>query len=534
MFEKKITDTANATSINSEVYNGTRKVIEPNKNFMSAINIRNAVLGLKLKNSEGYDRIPQRILLDGLSTLIEPFSRLFNLIYSTNKIPEQWSMSKITPIHKKGDKTNISNYRPISNLCSMSKVFEKLIMQRIHEIEDLNNVDLTGIKQHGFKRKRSTSTAGLEIQSEIARALDSNKYTIMASLDLSSAFDIVNIELLLKRLKITGLPEDVINLIEIWLTDRCYYVTAKGVNSYIRVSNIGTIQGSILGPFLYAIYVAPIQDLYEITMFADDNYPLSSNQDLNTLINEFEAKLTLISKWLTDSGLKINEEKTEFCLFHRNDHAPITISINGKTLTSKSSMNVLGVQFDAKLNWKDQVNKSINKAKMTLHAISLINKYFNKNELKGLLTSNYYSVLYYNSEIWHLPTLSPLLKQKLLSASANALKLSLSKIPQNTSFESIHRLAKRATPTQMSDYKLALQLHKLYNSTNMSDDWISLNTQQNFNERNGKFQIVNVSNYKVGRNLLCNKFRPLNNKIDLNWFNETLTSFKIKCKNLLL
>ena len=69
-------------------------------------------------------------------------------------------------------------------------------MQRIIEIEDLNNVDLTGLKQHGFKRKRSTSTAGLDIQSEIARALDSNMFTVMASLDLSSAFDIVNIDLL--------------------------------------------------------------------------------------------------------------------------------------------------------------------------------------------------------------------------------------------------------------------------------------------------------------------------------------------------
>ena len=83
-------------------------------------------------------------------------------------------------------------------------------MQRIHEIEDLNNIDLTGACQHGFKRKKSTSTAGLEIQSEIARALDTNKFTIMASLDLSSAFDIVNINLLIKRLQIMGLPKDLI------------------------------------------------------------------------------------------------------------------------------------------------------------------------------------------------------------------------------------------------------------------------------------------------------------------------------------
>ena len=191
-----------------------------------------------MKNSEGEDRIPQRILLDGISILVEPFTKLFNLIYTSNKVPEKWLMSKIIPIHKKGEKTNIVNYRPVSNLCSMSKIFEKLIMQRIIEIEDLNNVDLTGIKQHGFKRKRSTSTAGLEIQSEIARALDSNKYSIMASLDLSSAFDIVNVNLLLKRLHLVGLPNDVINLIKIWLTDRTYYVSAKGFNSYIRMSDI--------------------------------------------------------------------------------------------------------------------------------------------------------------------------------------------------------------------------------------------------------------------------------------------------------
>ena len=85
-------------------------------------NIRTAILSLKLKNSEGYDRIPQRILLDGITLLIEPITKLFDLIYTTNTIPEQWAMSKIMPIHKKGDKINIANYRPIANLCSMSKI----------------------------------------------------------------------------------------------------------------------------------------------------------------------------------------------------------------------------------------------------------------------------------------------------------------------------------------------------------------------------------------------------------------------------
>ena len=125
-------------------------------------------------------------------------------------------------------------------------------------------------------------------------------------------------------------------------------------------------------------------------------------------------------------------------------------------------------------------------------------------------------------------------KQKLLSASANALKTCLTKLPLNTSFESIHCLSKRGTPTQMSNYKHALQLYKLYNSTSMSEDWISLNFQQNFNTRNNKIQTFNISNYKVGQNLLVNRFKPLNNKIDYLWLNESMNSFKIKCKKIFL
>ena len=96
-------------------------------------------------------------------------------------------------------------------------------------------------------------------------------------------------------------------------------------------------------------------------MFADDKYPLASHTDLNILINQFQHKLTLITKWLKESGLKLNEDKTEVVLFYRNDHAPIIITLNGIIIKTKTSMNVLGVQFDSKLTWHDQVNKAIKK-----------------------------------------------------------------------------------------------------------------------------------------------------------------------------
>ena len=126
------------------------------------------------------------------------------------------------------------------------------------------------------------------------------------------------------------------------------------------------------------------------------------------------------------------------------------------------------------------------------------------------------------------------LKQKLLSASANAVKLCLSTLPPNTSFETMHNLAQRATPTQMTNYKHALQLFKLYNSTNMSDDWMSLNIQQNFNGRNENVQLIRISNYKVGNNFMVNRLTILNNKINYSWLNESFNAFKIKCKQLFL
>ena len=97
--------------------------------------------------------------------MAQQMAQLFDNIYNTCVIPEQWKVSKIIPIFKKGSKSQIENYRPIANLCSASKVFEKLILKQIHYLESKNCLDLTGKQQHGFKRNKSTATAGALLQS---------------------------------------------------------------------------------------------------------------------------------------------------------------------------------------------------------------------------------------------------------------------------------------------------------------------------------------------------------------------------------
>ena len=117
-------------------------------------------------------------------------------------------------------------------------------------------------------------------------------------------------------------------------------------------------------------------------------------------------------------------------------------------------------------------------------------KNFNKVELRQLLSSNYFSILYYNSEVWHLPSLHVNLKQYLLAASSAALKLCENKAEIRISYETLHAINKRATPERMMIYKMSIQLHKIYNSQNMNEDWIDLHIQQNYNERNDKVQIM--------------------------------------------
>ena len=533
-FSSKVGNIVRETNVKTGVYNGRRKMFAEHSMFMSREEIIECVLGLKIKNTEGYDRIPQRILIDGLGVLIEPLTKLFSMVYRDCKIPGQWLISKIIPVHKKGSKQEIVNYRPVANLCSVTKIFERLILNKIRKLEALNGVEVGGKNQHGFTKNKSTLTAGLQLQSLIARALDNDSYVAMASIDLSAAFDVVDVGLLLKRLRILGLPEDLVNLIEIWLKERYFYVSVGNHSSIIYTTWHGIVQGSILGPVLYAIFVSPLFDLESLTCFADDKYALAMNKDKEEVVALIQIKLENVVKWLVDSGMKVNEAKTDLCLFYKQDTTPITFLLNGKQITSNSKINVLGVIFDSKLQWIDHVALTLKKANSALCAIKLISRYFNTKELSNLITANFYSLLYYNSEIWHLPTLNPRLKQCLLAASAKAVKLCLKNVDPMTSYLRLHELLKRATPHKIMLYKHANTLFKLYNQQLNSIEFAALNFDQIITSRQTKFLISKNNNLKVGTNAICNRLNVLNGKIPLAWLNLSFNSFKLNCKKLFL
>ena len=140
-----------------------------------------------------------------------------------------------------------------------------------------------GIYQNGFKRQKSTSTLALQLQSLKGRALD-----------LCAAFGIDNTDLHLKQLRILGLPVDIVGLIETWLRNRLFYEQVKDLNSNFTEINLRTIQGSILGPILYAILVAPLYYISKLSHFANSNFALFQIISKLACVNSMETKLKLI------------------------------------------------------------------------------------------------------------------------------------------------------------------------------------------------------------------------------------------------
>jgi len=150
-----------------------------NENFITHETVLRLLKQTKPSQCSGFDRIPMIYLRDTADVISPYICKLFTKIYLERKMPEQWKVGKITPIPKKGNKNEASNYRPITSLCSLAKVFERCLLLRITSLGDF-----TGTNQHGFKKNHSTSTALLQIQHEIATNLDENLYHGLVSLDL--------------------------------------------------------------------------------------------------------------------------------------------------------------------------------------------------------------------------------------------------------------------------------------------------------------------------------------------------------------
>jgi hypothetical protein len=387
-FQAKTKSMVEQNSIQGDVDNGKRVVETEEANYVTLNNTMEVMKNLQLKNCYGCDRIPLRILKDGYLILGMPIYVLMTKIYQQKKIPEQWKMSRIIPLHKKGSKAKVENYRPIANLCATSKIFEKLMLGRILETSDADK--LFTKHQHGFRKRRSTITAIAELQNIIATHMDLNEYVAVASLDLSAAFDVVNVDLLLKRLENMGIPEDLTQILASWLKDRAAYVEVDGeLSEYFSVPD-GTVQGSVLGPVLFNLFLRPLLEMTKSPAYADDSYHYGASRTKKQALEILEKKLNAAIEWIRKSGLKVNVNKTELCIFHRMDTSKGSIKVGSATVESSHQLNCLGIVMDNRLVWDRQVDKAITESRKALQAVRLVRKFFNRLDAFVFIRQNVY------------------------------------------------------------------------------------------------------------------------------------------------
>ena len=187
---------------------------------------------------------------------------------------------------------------------------------------------------------------------------------------------------------------------------------------------------------------------------------------------------------------------------------------------------MLGVTFDSKLNWGHHISNCINKAKKSLFTLRLLRKFFNPLEMRTLLDSYFYSVLYYNAVIWLQPEIGCAMKQKLLSISACALRTCLMNNNNVRSFEKIHELNKKCTPIQIMSYQAALLLYKTINFEVPDFEAITVLNQMTGTSRQTSFIIFRNSSTRIGMNTTSNKFHQLTDKIYLNSLGLTFVHYK--------
>ena len=487
------------------------------------------------KRCSGYDRIPLCFFKDGKDELLPVVTKLMQKIFMTNIIPEQWKVAKVIPIYKKGDRKDPNNYRPISNLCSVTKIFERLILERIKMIEVKERCDLTGEKQHGFKEKRSTETAGLELQSMISGWCDTGEYVTMTSLDLSAAFDVVDHKLLIKKLKQIGLPKIITAVIGEWLRDRLFYCDINGKTSTLRKITHGTVQGSILGPVLFAIFTRSIsKQAKDISTFADDNFILEHHHTLERVIELAKRSICAVSDWLTSIGMKVNETKTEICIFHKKDVQHIIMDIRGLQIEVKNSIKVLGVIFDTKMNWNNQARNAMNKANKAKQALSLIRKYFTEEEMIKLATAYFYSTLYYGAKIWLSSSISAVIKKKLWQLSSYMLRLVDGWCYERQSFETLHKKYNRASPMDWCNYTTAVAMWNVVNNQVPSCAHLKMMHNVLHQERRQGILFTRSNQTKIGFNCISNRLQVVSSKLHLNWQDMSDTAFKAMCKKVFI
>ena len=335
---------------------------------ISTLEIISEIRNLKASKSTGIDNIPAKVLKLSADIIGPSIAKIFNISLKSGFFVHEWKMASVLPIYKTDDKRKCENYRPISILPIISKIFERSVFNQVYSY--LNDNWLLSKYQAGFRPKNSTMAALIQMCDEWYANMDKGKLNGVVFLDIRKAFDSINHNILLEKLETQfGIPNNELKWFKSYLTNREQVCAINGHLSSPQKIVCGIPHGSILGHLLFLLYINDLPtSLKESTpcLYADDTQIFSSSYDYNELIDKLNSDLINISDWLARNKLQYHPTKTKFMIIgstynlnNKVHNKPVIL--NNKPLSRTSTFECVGVLLDEKLKWDKHIDKILKK-----------------------------------------------------------------------------------------------------------------------------------------------------------------------------
>ncbi|MEW8544656.1 MAG: reverse transcriptase domain-containing protein [Candidatus Thiodiazotropha sp.] len=338
-----------------------------------------AIQRLEKGKSPGADLIYTDLLKSAGEELINAIHFLFSKSWKERKLPDKWKHATVKFMMKTGKKNYHlpSAYRPISLTSCLGKCLEKIIVTRLYGYAE--HCELFDNEQEGFRRFRSTTQALLRLTQDIANGFNKREMTVAVMIDLEKAYDSVWRDGLLLKLYEKGIRGKIWFWLRDFLKERTAVCSLRNQEGVQFQTNLGLPQGSVLSPLLFNLYIA---DIYEHVTgqkvkFADDGTVWRSGQDLESLAQELQKDLAEISQWVRKWRMKVNVDKTEYCIFSREQtvlNGSCDIKMTNQVLKRSRSPKLLGVTFDEKLTFSEHIKNVELRAQKTVSALRTLGR----------------------------------------------------------------------------------------------------------------------------------------------------------------
>lgn len=331
---------------------------------------------LSLKKATGSDGISVRIWKDNINMFVPILTCLVNDMLISGTYPDILKIAAIKPIHKNGIKTNIDNYRGISLLPTINKVFERIIYDKI--VKFMTKFEQFDELQYGYRKHFGTQDALCKLYTLISKALDRKKFAVAVFFDISKAFDSIDHKLLLFKLEKLGIRGKALKLIKSYLSNRSQYVKIMDVMSEIAEILFGVPQGSCLGPLLFILMISDLKFLKTnstILKYADDVVMILTCDKLNDVPGALKSDISKIKQYYVNNGLKLNASKSKYMTFGFSNYNDLDNLMKESGIEKVEFIKYLGVTVDSKLRMTNHVNDLANKISQSSRAMNIIKKH---------------------------------------------------------------------------------------------------------------------------------------------------------------